>query len=376
MTFYVTVAGGGVAPIALDGGTNAPPSNVYARVLAGGRFFGTVDGAGPAAAIGSSLLKGIDVTPSGAVVFGDDNQLRRYSPGDGVITTIGNVSDGTTPTDGNGFSAQFPGLIRAAAFINNSTILFASQNQLWVGSGPFDNALRLGPGSFSFDRIGGAADNASGSALGDGNTVRFDTISAIAYDPDANAIYLIDRSNTRVLVGRQTGLNLFSPTSWTFSLVAGGTPGFADGIGAAAQFNNPDGLALGDDNALYIGDNFNNRLRRINLENQSVTTVAGDGSSGVVDGTPGSFNDIRSVVSDGAGSIYMNDASRLRVYRNGRLYTITTGNNSLLGDGYTDGAGQQGSNRLAINRATGTIYTIGLNSSNVPQLVAFEAVVP
>ncbi|HAY13418.1 MAG TPA: hypothetical protein DCY02_02980 [Armatimonadetes bacterium] len=376
MTFYVTVAGGGVAPIALDGGTNAPPSNVYARVLAGGKFSGTVDGAGPAAAISGVSLKGIDVTPGGAVVFGDDNQLRRYSPADGVITTIGNVTDGTTPTDGTGFTAQFPGLIRAVAFMDTSTVLFASQNQLWIGSGSFNHPTRLGAGSFGFSRIGGASDDASGSVLGDGNTARFNAISAIAYDSNANAIYLIDRGNTRVLVGRQTGSNQFSPTSWTFSLVAGSTAGFADGTGAAAQFSNPDGLALGDDNALYVGDNFNNRLRRINLENQAVTTVAGDGSNGVVDGTPGRFSDIRSVVSDGAGSIYMNDFSRLRVYRNGRLYTISTGNNSLLGDGYTDGAGQQGSNRLAINRATGTIYTIGSSSSDVPQLVVYEAVVP
>jgi len=375
MTFYVTVAGSGVGPIALDAGTGAPPSNVYARVLAGGRISSLVDGTGAAAGITFSAIKGIDVTSNGAVIFGDNNTLRRYSPADGVVNTIGNVTQGSSPVNGNGFQVQFPDLIRAVTFVNDSTVLLGSANQLWLGVGPFGSTTSASPGSFSFFLIGGAIGNAAGTALGDGNAVRFSTVAGIAYNPSSNQIFICDRGNDRVLVAKQIGTNQSTPASWTFSLVAGGTAGFADGIGAAAQFNNPDGLTLGDDNALYVGDNLNNRLRRINLEDNAVTTVAGNGSGGFVDGTPGTFNDLRSVVSDGAGSIYLSDSGRLRVYRNGRLYSITTSIEQLA-DGYVDGVGAQGTNRLTVNKETGTIYTIASNGSGIAQLVAYEAVVP
>lgn len=67
------------------------------------------------------------------------------------------------------------------------------------------------------------------------------------------------------------------------STLAGSGPGYADGRGDKAAFFNPNGLALGPDGNLYVADAGNARIRKVTPDGW-VTTVAGDGLRGVVDG--------------------------------------------------------------------------------------------
>ena len=54
------------------------------------------------------------------------------------------------------------------------------------------------------------------------------------------------------------------------------------------QVNNPYGLIFGPDGALYFCDLDNQRIRRLDLKTQSVTTIAGNGEKGYRgDGGPG-----------------------------------------------------------------------------------------
>ncbi|CUG87623.1 Hypothetical protein, putative, partial [Bodo saltans] len=66
---------------------------------------------------------------------------------------------------------------------------------------------------------------------------------------------------------------------------ASGSNSYVDARGTAARFNRPRGVSLNrDETALFVGDWDNRRLRRIELSNQSVTTVAGTGAQSSVDG--------------------------------------------------------------------------------------------
>src|SRR5699024_1194995 len=59
--------------------------------------------------------------------------------------------------------------------------------------------------------------------------------------------------------------------------------GDVDGVGRAAKLQHPLGLALSGDD-LYIADTYNHRIKRLNLRNSQVSSVAGDGTPGADDG--------------------------------------------------------------------------------------------
>ena len=80
-------------------------------------------------------------------------------------------------------------------------------------------------------------------------------------------------------------------SSNVLSAVAGsGTAGFADGIGAAASFsismyiNFSNNLCYDGNGNLYLAETNNNRIRKIVIATGLVTTIAGNGVSGTVNG--------------------------------------------------------------------------------------------
>src|SRR5207253_11471536 len=82
--------------------------------------------------------------------------------------------------------------------------------------------------------------------------------------------------------GESNRIRKVSPRGEVTTL-AGGREGFADGAGAAASFNTPSALALDASGNLYVADTGNNRVRKVTPEGL-VTTLAGEGASGFVEG--------------------------------------------------------------------------------------------
>ncbi|MCE2929184.1 MAG: hypothetical protein LW817_06110 [Candidatus Caenarcaniphilales bacterium] len=113
----------------------------------------------------------------------------------------------------------------------------------------------------------------------------------------------------------------------------GGAAGYLDGPIASALIRNPSGLALDASGNLYFADSGNRRLRRISSDFTTVTTVAGSGTNGFLDGAGASarFGAIEDIAVD-ANKIYVADASNHRL----RLITIVSGNatvTTLAGSG-------------------------------------------
>jgi len=93
--------------------------------------------------------------------------------------------------------------------------------------------------------------------------------------------------NFFVTSGNQILKLVFDGSSFTTSPFAGSqAPGFSDGIGSQAGFNNAASLAADSKGNLFVYDSGNFKIRKITPFGV-VTTVAGTGSSGNVDG-PGS----------------------------------------------------------------------------------------
>src|SRR5437588_9225656 len=87
------------------------------------------------------------------------------------------------------------------------------------------------------------------------------------------------------------------------SIAGDGTPGYS-----ATQINNPYGLTIGPDGALYVCEIDNHRVRRLDLKTHLLSTVAGSGQQGYAgDGGPAlaaSLNQPYEVRFDKAGDMF------------------------------------------------------------------------
>lgn len=108
------------------------------------------------------------------------------------------------------------------------------------------------------------------------------------------------------------GKELISPNPFTDSTVVAGSDsaGYRDGLGADARFDHPFGLALDNAGNLYVADQGNSLIRKID-PSTNVTTVAGMvGISGLLNGadTVANFNKPFSVAADASGNLFVADA--------------------------------------------------------------------
>lgn len=154
-------------------------------------------------------------------------------------------------------------------------------------------------------------------------SAQFNNPSGIAYDDQNQVLYVCDNGNHCI-----RKLDLLSGVVTTFA----GFPqaGFKDDTGVLAQFNQPIGLARDLAGNLYVGDFGNNRIRKITT-GAVVTTYAGNGTAGFADGSSkaSKFNGIAGVAVDNAGNVYVADALNNRVRKIVAGGTVST----LAGDG-------------------------------------------
>lgn len=121
------------------------------------------------------------------------------------------------------------------------------------------------------------------------------------------------------------------------TLIGTGSPGYSD-----RQVNNPYGLVIGPDRALYFCDLDNQRIRRLDLKTRRTSTVAGNGEKAYVgDGGPAtkaSLNMPHEIQFDSAGNIYLaerdNHVVRKVDAKSGVISTLAgTGSPGFSGDG-------------------------------------------
>lgn len=102
---------------------------------------------------------------------------------------------------------------------------------------------------------------------------------------------------------------VFSSGAYTVSTLAGdGSAGLVDDTGTAARFNSPEGVRLDGHGNVFVVDCLNHAVRKVTPEGV-VTTLVGTGSAGSVNGvgTAASFNAPYQLVIDANGDGYVTD---------------------------------------------------------------------
>lgn len=130
-------------------------------------------------------------------------------------------------------------------------------------------------------------------------SAKFAGIEQMAYDKKGNLL-ICDAANNRIRkIDAAGNITTFAGT---------GTPGLVNGNIAEAQFNNPLGIAVDDNNNVYVSDNLNFVIRKIDIFG-NVSTYAGTGERGYVNGNSASaqFDYLNYMCFDNAMNLFVAD---------------------------------------------------------------------
>ena len=112
---------------------------------------------------------------------------------------------------------------------------------------------------------------------------------------------------------------------------AAGAPGAIDAAGTLARFREPEGIALGAHDDLYVADTDNDTLRVLSLASGAVRTLAGSANAvGNSDGVGANarFSKPKGVALDASGNLYVIDSGNLSVRKvhtaSGAVTTLAT----------------------------------------------------
>jgi hypothetical protein len=246
--------------------------------VAGTGSSGSVDGTGTGASL--NLPIGITVDETNLYVVEQDNNLiRQIVISTGVVTKVaGTGSSGSA--DGTGTSASF----------NKPVGITTDGTNLYVGDSDNNLIRKIVISTGVVTTLAGTG--SSGSVNATGTSASFNTPRGIT--TDGTNLYVADALNHLI---RQIVISTGVVTTLAGTA---GTSGSSNGTGTSASFYQPSGITT-DGTNLYVGDGENHLIRQIVISTGVVTTVAGTGSSGSVDGTGtgASFSRPYAVTTDG-----------------------------------------------------------------------------
>jgi sugar lactone lactonase YvrE len=323
--------------VAVDASGNlyvADADNNRIRKISTGGIISTFAGTGIAgfsgdgAAATSAELNGptgVTLDASGNVYIADygNNCIRKINSG-GIISTI--AGNGTAGFSGDGAAAT------AAELNTPYKVAVDASGNVYIADLTNNRIRMVSPGGL----ISTFAGNGTGGFSGDGaaaTSAKLHFPEGVAVDAAGN-VYIADRANNRIREVNTGGI---------ISTFAGtGFAGFS-GDGAAAtlaKLSNPGSVTLDASGNVYIADRTNNRIRMI-TSGGIISTVAGNGTAGFSgDGAAATSSELNGpwgVTVDGSGNIYVADQSNLRIRKvniSGIISTIAgTGSLSFWGDG-------------------------------------------
>ncbi|HLP63187.1 T9SS type A sorting domain-containing protein [Flavobacterium sp.] len=155
-----------------------------------------------------------------------------------------------------------------------------------------------------------------GSNDGDGATATFYYPAGIAVDNDNN-LYIADFGNHKV--------RKITPDGIVSTLAGTGVAGAQEGSALSATFNGLTGVAMDSQNNLFVADYYNNKIRKIDALG-NVTTFAGTGVPGSNDGasTEATFNYPASISIDSHDNLFLTDENNNKIRKITSDGTTTT----------------------------------------------------
>jgi WD40 repeat protein len=260
----------------------------------------------------------VEFAPDGTPWILDwNNHLIRKVTPDGKLQTVVGSFVGDGPPDLSDLAP--PGARGDTVSLNHPTdIQFAPDGTLIFAAWHNHKLRVVNPTTGLVTVMCGRGGGFAGDGVVAGAGSLFNQPKAIVRDPQG-AIYILDQRNFRI--------RKIDPAGMLSTVVGKGTAGFSgDGgppLEAELRFEaggNPEpsgALALGPDGALYISDGLNHRIRRVDFVANTINTIAGNGVAG--------FS------GDGGPSLaaQVNNVRDMEFGPDGRLYLADSDNNRI-----------------------------------------------
>jgi sugar lactone lactonase YvrE len=289
--------------------------------------------------------EGVAIDGQGNIIVADrdNNVIRKITPRGEVSTIAGTGTAGYA--DGPANTAMFKSPFKLT-IDNDNNIIIADRDNFKIRKLTPDGVVSTIAGS------------TSGFADGSGSSAKFAQPLDVAVDAIGN-IYVADNTNHRI--------RKITPSGTVSTLAGSGTAGYADGTGTDAMFKNPSGLTLDNSGNIIVADRINNLVRKVTPDGV-VTTVAGTTTAGGSDGpaADATFNNPYGVAVGNDGNIYVADLTSAlirKVAPDGSVTTIA-GSGSGFADGLSNAARFNQPTDLTIDR-DGNIIVADLTNRRI-----------
>jgi sugar lactone lactonase YvrE len=263
-----------------------------------------------------SYLDQIDVDPNGNIYAVDMHKIRKIST-DGNISTLA----------GSGEWESIDGIGKEASFTFLKGIIISQDGTIYVTDFDIPKVRKITAQGV----VSTLAGSSNGSADGMGSEASFSyKLAHLAEDIYGN-LYVADGENNKI--------RKITPAGLVTTFAGSGVAGSNDGVGSEATFSAPYGIAVDRNGTVFVADGGNHKIRKISPAG-NVSTFAGSGSSGSIDGfgLGASFTHPAGIALDSLGNLYVCDAGSHKIRKISPAAAVTTiaGTGSA---GYKNGPG-------------------------------------
>jgi sugar lactone lactonase YvrE len=259
----------------------------------------TFAGTGEAGELDGHRLSATFNNPYGLAIDGGGNlyvsdvsnhRIRKIAP-DGTVTTLAGKRQGFSDRKG-----------QLAMFDHPYGVAVDKSGNVYVADS-YNNRIRMITPDGSTSTLAGNGND--GFVDGLSSDAEFYVPIGIAIDQQGN-LYVGDEGNSSV--------RKITPDGRVATLAGSGKFSFADGVGKNAVFNAPGAIAIDSHNNLFVADYLNNCIRKVSPEGE-VRKIAGSREKGFADGSPSEaeFYYPFGIAVDGNGVVYVADQFNHRI---------------------------------------------------------------